>query len=180
METVIIVIGIVALLCAVGTVSFSDPVHCAVSLIGHMVSLAAIFIALHAEFLAMVQVIVYAGAVVVLFIFIIAYLGTSEETEKVRPAWEKNLVLFLAVTMVFEILWVINTSLGVGGGAEGVVTTVKGLEFGSTKLLAHELFSTFIIPFELASVLLLIAAVGVLALLKRVNRPAVPEGKERV
>ncbi len=169
MEAVIIVIGSVALLCAIGTISFKDPVHCAVSLIGHMVSLAALFIALHAEFLAMVQVIVYAGAVVVLFIFIIAYLGTSEEVSKVRPAWEKNFVLFLALTMIFEIVWVINTSLGVGGGSEGVTTVVAGLEFGSTKLLAHELFSRFFIPFELASVLLLVAAVGVLALLKRVN-----------
>ena len=165
MEALLLCLGAIALITAFGVVSLKNPVHCAVSLIGHMISLAAIFVALNAEFLAMVQVIVYAGAVVVLFLFIIAYLGKSGEEELDQCTYDKKAALILVTVLALEVLCLLvmpDTE-----SVKIVMESTSNLEFGSTKLLAHELYSRYLIPFELASILLLVAAVGVLALVRR-------------
>ncbi|MBF0274679.1 MAG: NADH-quinone oxidoreductase subunit J [Nitrospinae bacterium] len=166
METLVICLGLIAIVTAGGVISLKNPVYCAVSLIGHMITLATIFILLNAEFLAMVQVIVYAGAVVVLFLFIIAFLGTSGSEEVNKVTVDRKVILILSVILVLEILCMLTLP-----EKDLIKTAYMGQEnslpFGSIELLSHELFSRFLIPFELASVLLLIAAVGILALVRR-------------
>jgi len=166
LETLVIGLGLVALLTATGVVSLKNPVHCAVSLIAHMVTLAALFIVLNAEFLAMVQVIVYAGAVVVLFLFILAYLGTSGREDINKITVEKKVIFTLSAVVILEMLCLMMIPDSTIKESVSPVET-EALPFGGIELLSHELFSRFFIPFELASILLLIAAVGILALVKR-------------
>ena len=81
-DMVILVVGLTAVLASLGVVLCSSPIYCALYLIGHMICLALLFLLYNAEFLAVVQIIVYAGAVMILFLFIIALLGGKKEVQE--------------------------------------------------------------------------------------------------
>ena len=138
-----------------------NPVTSAMFLVMTIVSLAGLFVLLHAFFLAAVQVLVYAGAVMVLFLFVIMLLDIREEERR-------RMKVFGAVTglasvgglgaLLIRTIW----TSGVGGGDLSSPT----LE-GETKLLGKILFTQYLLPFEVVSVLLLVAMVGVILLSKR-------------
>ena len=81
-DAVIFVVGMTAILASLGVILCSSPIYCALYLIGHMICLALLFLLYNAEFLAVVQIIVYAGAVMILFLFIIALLGGKKEVQE--------------------------------------------------------------------------------------------------
>jgi NADH-quinone oxidoreductase subunit J len=140
-----------------------NPVTSAMFLVLTIVSLAGLFILLHAYFLAAVQVLVYAGAVMVLFLFVIMLLDLkAEERRKVRGFAGKLLVV-LGPLCVLAILVVFFQSLS--GTALGPAPTAK-LD-GSTIELGKLLFTQYLLPFEIVSVLLLVAMVGVVLLSKK-------------
>jgi NADH-quinone oxidoreductase subunit J len=139
-----------------------DAVYSALGLIGVMCLLAALFVTLDAHVIAAFQIIVYAGAVMVLYLFVIMLLGGALETgaRGARPG------LWVAGGLGAAVVGValVGVVAGHGGAAGTPAPPPEG--FGSVERLATELFTTYLLPFELTSILLLIAVVGAVVLAK--------------
>jgi len=151
------------LLCAVLVVAnpFSrNPVTSAMFLVLTIIAMAGLFVLLHAFFLAAVQVLVYAGAVMVLFLFVIMLLDLKEEQRRKanRFGWVTGIVSVGAILAIFL------RAIFENGGRSGLKP--PGLE-GATQPLGKMLFSDYLLPFEILSVLLLVAMVGVILLSKK-------------
>jgi NADH-quinone oxidoreductase subunit J len=156
--------GIGALAGALGVVMLRNPFYSVLALVGHLISLAVLFLLLHAEFVAAAQVVVYAGAVMVLYVFVVAYIGGADEP--LRP--EGGLInafgpLFAAAIGVELSIAFIASGLEAldSRGAE------LGPAFGSPGQIGQLLLTRFLVPFEAASYLLLVAAVGAVVLARR-------------
>jgi NADH-quinone oxidoreductase subunit J len=154
-----IVFGGVALAAAINLLAQSHPINSALSLIVVMAALAALYLLLGAEFVAAVQVIIYAGAIMVLFVFTIMLLnaGKEEKTEKSRVA-----VMFgyPAVAVLAGILtWLLVR--------QSTMNVRLGQFLGSTRDIGRLLFRDFLLPFEVTSVLILIAIMGAVVLARR-------------
>jgi NADH-quinone oxidoreductase subunit J len=149
---------------AVAIVALRNPFYCVLALIVHLVSLAGLFLILHAEFVAAAQVVVYAGAVMVLYVFVAAYVGGVQE-----PAWEpipgqQFLAPLLGIALFVEL------SIAVLGSSLKAIDTqgpTIPLGFGSPGGIGRILLERFLIAFEVASMLLLLAAVGAVVLAGR-------------
>jgi NADH-quinone oxidoreductase subunit J len=157
----------VALLSACGTIASRTPIRAAMALLTHILSLAALYLTLHAHLLAAMQLIVYAGAVVVLFVFVIMLIGSAEEAQ--APAGLKGWVA-KALSLCLMAAVAISVAGGVGhlmpaapvieGCAEGVA---ECNQFGGVKAIANVLYRNAAVPFELVSILLLVAILGAIA-----------------
>ena len=158
-DAVIFVVGMTAILASLGVILCSSPIYCALYLIGHMICLALLFLLYNAEFLAVVQIIVYAGAVMILFLFIIALLGGKKEVQ------ENSFHRSMAFAFVFILLGELYLSATVGP-TQQIRGEIPAELFGTAKAIGLELFSKHLVAFELASGLLLVAAVGVICLAK--------------
>ncbi len=160
-QVLFFVFAAVAVAGAINLLAQSHPIHSALSLIVVMASLAALFLLLGAEFVAAVQVIIYAGAIMVLFIFVIMLLNAGAEE---KTGYSRVAVIFgyPAVAVLAGILaWILvrNTRSAPG---------VRLGEFvGTTQSIAHLLFRDFLLPFEVTSVLILIAIMGAVVLARR-------------
>ena len=146
----------------------ASPIYCALYLIGNMLCLALLFLLYNAEFIAAVQIIVYAGAVMILFLFIIALLGGKKEISE--PSVQRSGAFAFVILLFCELLLaaaVKPTRPITGDLAPDVINAI-----GSAKAVGIELFSRHLIPFELASILLLIATVGIICLAKFTYLPA--------
>ncbi len=154
-----------AVLGGVGVLLARNPIHSALSLVGTMVSLAGIYLLHHAEFIFAIQLMVYAGAIMTLIVFVIMLLDVRhEETESERLGFGKVIGMVLAGLMVVVLLVPLGAGLTgkAGGMTEEVLARVGGVEF-----LSEKLFTTYLLPFEIASVLLLVGLVGAVALAKK-------------
>ena len=165
MNPALIVFFILAALCVIGALSLilqKHPIHSALSLIVVMVSLAGLYLLLGAEFVAAVQIIVYGGAIMVLFVFVIMLLNASpeEHTDFSKLAKYGGLPLALALTGLLAAAMIQHG--GATGNAGGTDITLA-----STTKISEMLFSTFVYPFELTSFLILIAIMGALVLAQR-------------
>jgi NADH-quinone oxidoreductase subunit J len=137
-----------------------NPVTSAMFLVLTIVSMAGLFVLLHAFFLAAVQVLVYAGAVMVLFVFVIMLLDLKEEERRhVKMIGLISGVLAVACIAVIVIMTINHSSLGVGLAAPTVD--------GSTRQIGERLFTRFALPFEVLSLLLLVAMMGTILLSKK-------------
>jgi NADH-quinone oxidoreductase subunit J len=158
--------SLVAVLSALGTVTMQSPIRAAMSLLVHIVSLSGLFLLLHAHLLAALQVLVYAGAVVVLFIFVIMMIGPSTpEPPVIRGMVVKTVsvavMLVLTALLAFSLM---PTSLP--QIALAACTDAEGAEcdqFGGVTAFSKTLFGGAFVPFELISVLLTVAIVGAIA-----------------
>ena len=153
-----------ALAGALGVVLLRNPFYSVLALVGHLLALAILFLLLRAEFLAAAQVVVYAGAVMVLYVFVVAYVGGVEEPLRSEGSPVAQLGPLFALALLIEIaIAVIGSSLGAldTRGAE------VGAGFGSPAQIGELLLGKFLIPFEAASYLLLVAAVGAVVLARR-------------
>ncbi|HKS67923.1 MAG TPA: NADH-quinone oxidoreductase subunit J [Candidatus Acidoferrales bacterium] len=139
------------------------PIHSALALILVMVSLAILYLLLGAEFIAAVQIIVYAGAIMVLFVFVIMLLNAGVENRTNWSKMAKYAGLPLGIFLLLEIAhWVWRSSVGArmaNGGASQAAF--------STRALSMQLFQQYLFPFEATSILILIAILGALVLAKR-------------
>ena len=166
-QGLVFAIGMTAVLASLGVILCATPIYSALYLIGNMVCLAMLFLLYHAEFLAVVQVVVYAGAVMILFLFIIALLGAKKEE---RDLSFQNLSGLGFIGLLFcELL--MSMMVGETKPMEGQLTPEVVQQVGSAKAIGIELFSHHMIPFELASLLLLVAAVGIISLAKFSYKP---------
>ena len=163
-------VGLTAILAALGVVLCASPIYSALYLIGHMVCLALLFLLYNAEFIAAVQVVVYAGAVMILFLFIIALLGAKKEELKLTDiTFEKFLAGSFVGTLFCELL--MTLAVGETRPVTGEMTPEVLQQVGSAKAIGLSLFSKHLISFELASILLLVATVGVICLAKFQVKP---------
>jgi NADH-quinone oxidoreductase subunit J len=153
-----------ALAGALGVVLLQNPFYSVLSLVGHLLGLAVLFLLLNAEFIAAAQVVVYAGAVMVLYLFVVAYIGGSDEP--LRP--EGGGVALLGP--VFALCVAVELCIAfIASGLEALDTSGPdvGPTFGSPGAIGEALLTNFLLPFEAASFLLLIAAIGAVVLARR-------------
>ncbi len=156
---------------ALGVVVRSNPVHAALSLVLTLFGVAVMFVAQHAEFLAAVQVIVYAGAIVVLFLFVIMLLGVDRaEDLRAEPlAAQRWIAGLVGAAMLGLLVTAILTGVdAVYPRGEGIASVVAGDNpDANIDQLAHIIFSDYVVAFELTSVLLLVAVVGTVLLARK-------------
>ena len=149
---------------AIGVVMLRNPFYSVLALVVHLIALAALFLLLRAEFVAAAQVVVYAGAVMVLYVFVVAYIGGADQPLH-RPAGALKVLgpifgLALAVELCIAMLG--SALKGIGGKGAPYV-----FGFGTPRQIGQLFLTTYLLPFELASLLLMVAAVGAVVLARR-------------
>jgi NADH-quinone oxidoreductase subunit J len=157
--------AIVAIAGAIGVVVLRNPFHSVLALVCHLLALAGLFLLLRAEFVAFAQIIVYAGAVMVLYVFVVQYVGPAQEHLHAWDGPRQRGVAVLFATLVFVELAI--AVLGSGLKALGEEGAPYEPGFGSPEQIGELLLTRFLFAFEAASVLLLIAAVGAVVLARR-------------
>jgi NADH-quinone oxidoreductase subunit J len=168
---------------ALGVVVARNPVHSALMLILTLFGVAVIFIELQANFLAAVQVIVYAGAIVVLFLFVIMLLGVDkEENLETEPLWGQRPVAVALVVLALAGVLALGIEAHWAVGAHAVAGA-RNQTGGDVAALGRSVFTTYLFPFEVTSALLVIAVVGAVILSRKPNvsptpdfSPASPDG----
>jgi NADH-quinone oxidoreductase subunit J len=168
---VFVVAGAMVLAGALGVVLRTNPVHCALSLVLTLFGVAVLFSTLDANFLAAVQVIVYAGAVVVLFLFVIMLFGVDRaEGLTVEPIkGQRVLAIVFGIGLLALTLTAVAGGSRVITGEHSVTASLTGGE-PDINTLARSLFSDYVFAFEVTSVLLVIAVVGTVLLARRPPR----------
>ena len=163
---IFVVSGLATLGGALGVVTSRNPIHSALSLVMTLFAVAVLFVAQEAHFLAAVQVIVYAGAIVVLFLFVIMLLGVDEsENIRVEPIrGQRPLALITAVIGLLEVLLLARTEWTTGASS---VTGPASGPGSNVEKVASALFTRYLLPFEVTSILLVIAVVGAVVLARR-------------
>ena len=158
------VAGIGALAGALGVVILRNPFYSVLSLVGHLLALAVLFLLLNAEFLAVGQVVVYAGAVMVLYLFVVAYIGGADEPLGPERSALRTLGPLFAAAIGVELCIAFIAS-----GLDALDSTGAdvGAGFGSPAGIGQLLLTRFLVAFEAASFLLLLAAVGAIVLARR-------------
>jgi NADH-quinone oxidoreductase subunit J len=141
----------------VAVVSFSNPFYSALALIGNLGSLAVLYLLLNAEFVAAAQVLVYAGAVMVMFLFVIAYIGPRSESPWMGgPSWQAVGAVLAAGALLIEIVVVIGLKAsGRLAHSEHVDAT-----FGTPAYIGRLFLTDHLLAFEITSIVLLVAAIG--------------------
>jgi NADH-quinone oxidoreductase subunit J len=149
---------------AIAVIGLRNPFYSVLALIVHLVSLAGLFLLLQAEFIAAAQVVVYAGAVMVLYVFVAAYVGGAEE-----PMWEPiPAQRFIAPLLALALFVEISIAV-IGSGLKSLETEgpTVDLGFGEPAEIGELLLERFLIAFEASSLLLLLVAVGAVVLAGR-------------
>ncbi len=161
-QVIFFIAAISALVGAIGVVTVRNPLYAVLCLVCHLIALAALFLLLRAEFVAAAQVVVYAGAVMVLYVFVVAYVGGGDEIAAGSAL--RILGPLFAIALAVELLIAM-----LGSGLEGI--SGKGapykLGFGTPEHIGKLFLTDYLFPFEVASLLLLVAAIGAVVLARR-------------
>ena len=161
--------AIVALAGAVGVVALRNPFYCVLSLVVHLIALALLFLLLEAQFVAVAQIVVYAGAVMVLYVFVVAYVGGGGESAWEPIPGQRLLAPLLATALFVELSIAVLSSSLLALGTHGPDVNPG---FGDPAAIGRLLLEKFLLPFEASSILLLLAAVGAIVLASKQTRPA--------
>ena len=160
-----ILFGGVGIGCAISMVAQRNPLYSAVSLVGVFASLACLYLLLAAPFIAAVQIIVYAGAIMVLVVFVIMLLNVEEEVRRpVRLGYLVFLAIVLGAILFGEAVFMLTI-----GGRTQVLPQAASREVGSTTSIGTGLFTEYLLPFEITSVLILMALVGAITLARQIK-----------
>lgn len=154
---------------AIGVVAMRNPIHSALCLIGNLLTVAGIFAALDAHFLAVVQIIVYAGAIMVLVLFVLMLLNIKVENSP------RGGTAYVAASVLIGAAFALFLVPAIGDLLEDaripLSTSVSATpDFGTVKQIGRELFTKYLFPFEAASVLIMAAIVGAVMLAKRTRQ----------
>jgi NADH-quinone oxidoreductase subunit J len=171
-----VLFGGMAVGCAVAMVAQRNPLYSAISLIGVFVSLACLYVTLAAPFIAAVQVIVYAGAIMVLVVFVIMLLNVEEEAR--RPLRRRHLIavgVLLGAVLIAETAFMLSLR---GAGVRPETPAGPSPTVGLTKSIGTGLFTEYLLPFEVTSILILMALVGAITLARRTADEARMPGGE--
>jgi NADH-quinone oxidoreductase subunit J len=149
---------------AIGVVALRNPFYSVLALIVHLFSLAVLFLLLASAFVAAAQVVVYAGAVMVLYVFVVAYVGSDQESAWEPIPGQRFLGPLLGIAVFVELSVAVLSSSLIALGTDGPHVS-RG--FGNPSAIGHLLLEKFLVPFEASSILLLLAAVGAVVLAGR-------------
>jgi NADH-quinone oxidoreductase subunit J len=153
-------------------VALRNPISSALSLLIMFFHVAGLYVTLHAEFLAAVQIIVYAGAILVLYLFVVMLLNVKRED---RYHFQSPIGAFLGLIILTEVL-LLAFQRGDSGTSVSQPTRIVAEAAGNTETIGDVLYTTYLFPFEVASLILLVAMIGAIVLAKRdlfdVNRKA--------
>jgi len=174
-----LLLSAVAVIAALGVIFNRNVIYSALALLANFAVLAVLYVLLNAQFIAAIQVIVYAGAIVVLFLFVVMLLGAGGELK--IASWLNWRTVFV-VTAGFVLLTLIGTAVfdGAIGGAMGTDTPERIAAVGQTQAVGAALFTEFLLPFELTSVLLLVGLLGAVVLGQHWRQMPGHDDKERV
>jgi len=160
MSLMFILFGGLAIGCALAVVLQRNPLYSAISLIGVFISLSSLYLMLSAPFIAAVQIIVYAGAIMVLVVFVIMLLNVeAEERKRPRLTFLFPVAALLAFVLIGEVAFILYSVKP--------ARTPGPADIGLTKSIGVGLFTTYLLPFEITSILLLMALVGAITLARR-------------
>jgi NADH-quinone oxidoreductase subunit J len=152
----------IAVLCAINLVLQTHPISSALSLVGVMGSLAVLYLLLGGAFIAAVQLIVYAGAVMVLFLFVIMLLNAGAERKRSKSA----IRAWVSVPLLFTFV-ILLASLIVSRAPQSAPVRFGEFTGGTTANIGRALFTTYLLPFEVTSILILIAILGAVVLARK-------------
>lgn len=166
---VFIITAIIAIIGAVAMLLSKNAVHCALFLLLNFGAIAVLYLLLRAPFLFAVQLIVYAGAIIVLFLFVVMLLGAerAEDDHDQISRWQRPLALVLALALFAEAGYIMFRS-----GVLAVMAPNTSEEFGDPVTIAEMLFTKYLLPFEITGVILLAAIAGVVVLHQQSRQPA--------
>ncbi len=165
MSVLFIIAGLLALAGGLGVVLAKTPVHQVLSMILTFIGMAALYLSLTAEFLAVMQIIVYGGAIMVLFLFVITLLTVG--TQAIEHDHGKLSGQSLAGWSVGGAILLMLAIVGLVGTKSPAVANIDANVFGGVKHFGHELLTTHMLPFELTAFVLMVAVIGVIILVGR-------------
>lgn len=154
--------ALVSIVSAVLTIALRSPVHCGLALLSLLLHVAGLFVLLNAEFLFAVQVIVYAGAILVLYLFVLMLLNLKTDERHLHTKYA--VILFAGVAICGElVLMVLQSPFG---GAKGDAPAAAVLKEGASHAVGIKMFSEYLLPFEIVGIFLLGAIIGAIVLAK--------------
>jgi NADH-quinone oxidoreductase subunit J len=159
-----LILAAATLVSAVLVITQRNPVHCVIWLVVTLFSVGGIYLMVHAEFLFAVQVILYVGGIMVLFLFVVMLVNLDAAAKQAQFRRKWQLALFTAVVLVGELIY------GLVKGKEGLslaAAPAAALSEGNTQAVGRALYRTYMLPVEIASILLLVAMVGAVIMAKR-------------
>jgi NADH-quinone oxidoreductase subunit J len=159
---IFLIFAVIAVVCAINVVVQTHPISSAVSLVGVMGSLAVLYLQLGAEFIAAAQVIVYAGAIMVLFVFVIMLLNAGAEVKHGRSLMAQLLGAPLLVALLGLLAYFVERLY-----PRGAAVRFGGFTHGTPLDIGRALFTTYLLPFEVTSILILIGIVGAIVLARK-------------
>ena len=156
-----LILALVAIGAALGLLFSRNAVYAALFLVLNFMTVAVFYLLLNAPFLAMAQVTIYAGAIMVLFLFVIMLLGTKKLKTRGENLWQRRLAIGLGVVLIGELV----TLFFVQGWRDTLIGEI-GSKFGSPESIGIVLFNQYLLPFEITSILLLVGMIGAIVLTK--------------
>jgi NADH-quinone oxidoreductase subunit J len=163
-----LILSLIAIATALGMLLSRNAIYSALFLVLNFVTVAVFYLLLGAPFIAMAQITVYAGAIMVLFLFVIMLLGAESLPEREVLPWQKPLASLLAVALVVEATFIFITRARPAGDIVPPGETANTVT--NVRDLANALFDQYLLPFEVTSVLLLVAMIGVIVLVRKEKR----------
>lgn len=157
-----IVLALVAVASALGMLFSKNAVYAAIYLVMNFATVAIFYLILGGAFIAVAQVAVYAGAIMVLFLFVIMLLGAERLGQTETLAWQTPLALFLGIVLAVEAIYVLFFQ-----ASQLIPAAVLPEGFGSPTSIGMELFQNYLLPFEVTSLLLLVAMIGAIVLTRQ-------------
>jgi NADH-quinone oxidoreductase subunit J len=159
-----LVVALLAAMTALAVITSLDAVYSVIFLVLHLGTISVLYLLLHAPFIAMVQVTVYAGAIVVLFLFVIMLLGPEREKTSAALPWQRPVAIVMGSVMVILLVYALMTQIS------PALSAAPAADFGSPQSVGRLLFQEYLIPFEATSILLLAAMVGAIVLTRDERR----------
>lgn len=156
-----LILALIAVLSALGMLVSRSALYSALYLIANFITVAIMYLTLHAPFIAIVQITVYTGAIMVLFIFVIMLLGAEHIGRRHPQRWFLPLALILGGVLLTEAVFFLLTNRNLFPEAQAITS-----QFGSPKAIGELLFNQYLLPFEATSILLLVAIIGAIVLTK--------------
>ncbi len=163
-EAFVYILAAGAIVSALLVITRRNPINSVIYLVLNFFFLAALYLTLKAQFIAIIQILVYAGAIMVLFMFVIMLLNLGDEKQlRDRVTWKQMVAIGLSLAFVMQVIYIVG--FGETDGMDAI--SAKAAEIGTVEYIGKELFSHYVLPIEAISVLIVLAVVGAIVLAKR-------------
>jgi NADH-quinone oxidoreductase subunit J len=154
--------AVIVIAASIGMLVSRNAVYSALFLVLNFASVAVLYVTLGAPFIAMAQVTVYAGAIMILFLFVIMLLGAERLQDEANSQRQRFVAIFVGAIFLGELIWLAVFQAGVSP----IALTMPASDFASPTQIGLTLFSTYLLPFEVTSLILLVAIIGAIVLTK--------------